>query len=47
MDNHPGNKSLLISVKEVRRCLTVSEPVDPRVMRESTAAILTAAMKKT
>ena len=35
---------LFISGKEVRRCLLAGEPVDPRVMRESTAAILTKAM---
>ena len=44
MDNHKDEKPLFISGKEVRRCLLAGEPVDPRVMRESTAAILTKAM---
>jgi sulfate adenylyltransferase len=44
MENHKDEKPLFISGKEVRRCLLAGEPVDPRVMRESTAAILTKAM---
>jgi sulfate adenylyltransferase len=44
MDNHKDEKPLFISGKEVRRCLMAGEPVDPRVMRQSTAAILSAAM---
>lgn len=44
MDNHKDEKPLFISGKEVRRCLLAGEPVDPRVMRESTSAILTKAM---
>ncbi|MCC6127355.1 MAG: sulfate adenylyltransferase [Pirellulales bacterium] len=44
MDNHKDEKPLFISGKEVRRCLLAGEPVDPRVMRESTATILTKAM---
>ncbi len=44
MENHKDEKPLFISGKEVRRCLIEGKPVDPRVMRESTAAILTAAM---
>ena len=44
MDNHQDEKPLFISGKEVRRCLLAGEPVDPRVMRESTAAILAKAM---
>jgi sulfate adenylyltransferase len=44
MENHKDEKPLFISGKEVRRCLLAGEPVDPRVMRESTAAILTRAM---
>jgi sulfate adenylyltransferase len=46
MDNHKDEKPLFISGKEVRRCLLEGQPVDPRVMREATAAILTAAMAK-
>jgi sulfate adenylyltransferase len=45
MDNHKDEKPLFISGKEVRKALLEGRPVDPRVMRESTAAILTAAMK--
>ncbi|MGA2061757.1 MAG: hypothetical protein ABSG67_14825 [Thermoguttaceae bacterium] len=44
MENHKEEKPLFISGKEVRRCLMAGEPVDPRVMRQSTAAILSAAM---
>jgi sulfate adenylyltransferase len=44
MENHKDEKPLFISGKEVRRCLLAGEPVDARVMRESTAAILTKAM---
>jgi sulfate adenylyltransferase len=44
MENHKDEKPLFISGKEVRRCLMAGEPVDPRVMRQSTAAILSAAM---
>jgi sulfate adenylyltransferase len=44
MENHKDEKPLFISGKEVRRCLMSGEPVDPRVMRQSTAAILSAAM---
>ena len=46
MDNHKDEKPLFISGKEVRKCLLEGRPVDPRVMRETTAAILTAAMAK-
>jgi sulfate adenylyltransferase len=46
MDNHANEKPLFISGKEVRRCLVEGQPVDPRVMRESTAKILSEAMKK-
>ncbi len=45
MDNHPDEKPLFISGKEVRKALLEGRPVDPRIMRESTAAILTEAMK--
>ncbi|MCE5303359.1 MAG: sulfate adenylyltransferase [Planctomycetaceae bacterium] len=44
MENHDGEKPVFISGKEVRKCLMEGRPVDPRIMRESTAAILTAAM---
>jgi sulfate adenylyltransferase len=44
MENHKEEKPVFISGKEVRRCLMSGEPVDPRVMRQSTAAILSAAM---
>jgi len=44
MENHKDEKPLFISGKEVRRCLLAGEPVDQRVMRQSTAAILSAAM---
>ncbi|MEN6406763.1 MAG: hypothetical protein ABFC77_09845 [Thermoguttaceae bacterium] len=46
MENHDGEKPVFISGKEVRKCLLEGRPVDPRIMRESTAAILTAAMNK-
>jgi sulfate adenylyltransferase len=46
MDNHKDEKPLFISGKEVRKALIEGRPVDPRVMRGSTAAILTAAMSK-
>ncbi len=44
MENHKDEKPLVISGKEVRKALLEGRPVDPRIMRESTAAILTAAM---
>jgi len=44
MDNHPNEKPVFISGKEVRRCLLEGRPVDPRIMRESTARILTRAL---
>jgi sulfate adenylyltransferase len=44
MENHKDEKPIFISGKEVRRCLMAGEPVDPRIMRQSTAAILSAAM---
>ena len=45
MDNHPNEKPVFISGKDVRKALIEGRPVDPRIMRESTAAILTEAMK--
>ena len=44
MENHPAEKPLFISGKQVRQWLVEGQPVDPRVMRESTAQILTQAM---
>ena len=44
MDNHAEEKPLFISGKEVRKALVEGRPVDPRVMRPSTAAILHEAM---
>src|SRR5207253_1993397 len=44
MDNHPGEKPLTISGKDVRRALLEGREVDPRIMRPSTARILAAAM---
>jgi sulfate adenylyltransferase len=46
MENHKDEKPVFISGKDVRKSLLEGRPVDPRVMRESTAAILTAAMSK-
>jgi sulfate adenylyltransferase len=46
MDNHKDEKPVFISGKEVRKCLIEGKPVDPRIMRESTAEILTKAMAK-
>jgi len=46
MSNHSDEKPVFISGKEVRRQLLAGEPVDPRIMRESTAEILTKAMAK-
>jgi sulfate adenylyltransferase len=44
MENHVDEKPLFISGKEVRKALLEGRPVDPRVMRESTSAILIKAM---
>ncbi len=44
MENHPEEKPVFISGKQVRQWLLNGEPVDPRIMRESTARILTEAM---
>jgi sulfate adenylyltransferase len=43
-ENHVGEKPVSISGKEVRSTLLAGKPVDPRIMRESTSAILAAAM---
>lgn len=44
MDNHKDEKPVFISGKDVRAALLRGENVDPRIMRESTSAILAAAM---
>ena len=45
MDNHPEEKPVFISGKEVRKTLVEGRDVDPRIMRESTSRILAAAMQ--
>lgn len=45
MENHPGEEPLLISGKEIRKALMEGRPVDPRIMRPSTARILAEAMR--
>ena len=45
MEDHPDEKPVFISGKEVRATLLRGEIVDPRIMRESTSTILAAAMK--
>ena len=44
MENHPDEKPVFISGKQVRKALMEGQPVDPRIMRQSTAKILTEAM---
>ncbi len=44
VDNHPGEKPVSISGKDVRKALLEGREVDPRIMRPSTAHILAAAM---
>ena len=44
MENHPDEKPVFISGKQVRAMLLEGKPVDPRIMRESTSRILAAAM---
>ncbi len=46
MENHPDEKPVFISGKEVRATLQRGEQVDPRIMRESTSQILSEAMKQ-
>lgn len=46
MENHPDEKPVFISGKDVRATLQRGEMVDPRIMRESTSEILAAAMKQ-
>ncbi len=44
MEKHADEKPVFISGKQVRAALADGQPVDPRIMRESTAAILREAM---
>jgi sulfate adenylyltransferase len=46
MENHPNEKPVFISGKEVRATLQRRELVDPRIMRESTSRILGEAMQQ-
>ena len=45
MKNHPDEKSVFISGKDVRATLQQGQMVDSRIMRESTSEILAAAMR--
>jgi sulfate adenylyltransferase len=45
MENHAEEKPVFISGKAIREMLQNGDPIDPRVMRESTAAILSESMK--
>jgi sulfate adenylyltransferase len=44
MENHPDEKPVFISGKDVRKTLMEGKTVDPRIMRESTSRILAEAM---
>ena len=44
MEQHPDEKPVFISGKDVRKTLLEGKTVDPRIMRESTSKILAAAM---
>jgi sulfate adenylyltransferase len=46
-DNHPGEKPVSISGKDVRKALLEGREVDPRIMRPTTSRILAAAMHGT
>lgn len=46
MKNHPEEKPVFISGKDVRATLQQGDLVDPRIMRESTSRILAEAMKQ-
>lgn len=46
MANHPDEKPVFISGKQVRALLQQGEQVDPRIMRESTSRILAEVMSK-
>jgi sulfate adenylyltransferase len=45
MENHSDEKPVFISGKDVRAALLAGKKVDPRIMRESTAEILSKAMQ--
>jgi sulfate adenylyltransferase len=45
-ENHPDEKPVSISGKDVRKALVEGRTVDPRIMRESTSRILAQAMSK-
>jgi len=45
-ENHPEEKPVSISGKDVRKSLLEGKQVDPRIMRESTSRILAEAMKQ-
>lgn len=45
-ENHPDEKPVSISGKDVRKTLLEGRQVDPRIMRESTSRILADAMAK-
>jgi sulfate adenylyltransferase len=45
-ENHPDEKPVSISGKDVRKTLLEGRQVDPRIMRESTSRILAEAMKQ-
>ena len=45
-ENHPNEKPVSISGKDVRKALLEGREVDPRIMRPSTSKILAAAMKQ-
>ncbi len=44
MENHPDEKPVFISGKQVRKALMEGQPVDPRIMRKSTSSILAEVM---
>jgi sulfate adenylyltransferase len=44
MELHKDEKPVFISGKQVRQTLIDGQPVDPRIMRESTSRILVEAM---
>jgi sulfate adenylyltransferase len=44
MDNHPNEKPVFISGKDVRKTLLEGKEVDPRIMRPTTSRILAGAM---
>ena len=46
MSNHPDEKAVFISGKDVRATLKKGELVDPRIMRETTSKILAETMKE-